>query len=220
MIGFARRSDLAACARRAQGAALYDKSFSDPNRLPPVLRQLSRLGRTRGERTVLLAIGALVAFLVGRWTSEDRSDGTPREIPAQINGTPLVLDGDSLDFNGLRVRIFGIDAFERDQTCRRADGSIYSCGQLAREALVIAIARNPVSCTRRDVDRYGRMVAICRTRDGDLGARLVLDGSALAYREYSTDYVDEEETAKRQRRGAWGGTFEAPWDFRHRGASQ
>jgi endonuclease YncB( thermonuclease family) len=196
-------------------------TYSGPNRsLPPVLRQLSRLGRTRGERMLLLAIGALVAFLVGRWTSSDPGDGTPREIPAQISGTPLVLDGDSLDFNGLRVRLFGIDAFERDQTCWRLDGSVYSCGQLAREALVIAIARNPVACTRRDIDRYNRMVAVCRTKDGDLAARLVLDGSALAYRQYSSDYVDEEEAAKRQRRGAWGGTFDAPWDFRHHGPSQ
>jgi endonuclease YncB( thermonuclease family) len=193
-------------------------SFSGPNRsLPPVLRQLSRLGRTRGERMLLLAVGGLVAFFVGRWTSDGTEGGKQREIPAQINGTPLVLDGDSLDFDGLRVRLFGIDAFERDQTCRREDGSIYSCGQLAREALVIAIGRNPVACTRRDIDRYNRMVAVCRTKEGDLAARLVLDGSALAYRQYSSDYVDEEEAAKRQRRGAWGGTFDAPWDFRHNG---
>jgi endonuclease YncB( thermonuclease family) len=192
-------------------------SFSGPNRsVPPMLRQLSRLGRTRGERMLLLALGGVVAFFVGRWTSAPPERGEVGGIPAQISGTPLVLDGDSLDFNGLRVRLFGIDAFERDQTCRRDDGSIYSCGQLAREALVVAIARNPVACTRRDIDKYKRMVAVCRTKDGDLAARLVLDGSALAYRQYSTDYVDEEEAAKRQRRGAWGGTFDPPWDFRHR----
>ncbi len=195
-------------------------SFPSPNRsLPPVVRQLSRLGRTRGERMVLLVVGGLVAFFVGRWSSAP-PEGAPREIPAQVSGTPLVLDGDSLDFNGLRVRLFGIDAFERDQTCRRQDDSTYSCGQLSREALVIAIARNPVTCSRRDIDQYRRMVATCRTRDGDLAARLVLDGAALAYRQYSTDYVDEEESAKRQKRGAWGGTFEAPWDFRHRGPAQ
>jgi endonuclease YncB( thermonuclease family) len=180
---------------------------------------ISRLGRTRGERTLLLALGGALAFLIGRWSSAPPESDEPREIPPQISGTPLVLDGDSLDFNGLRVRLFGIDAFERDQTCRRDDGSLYSCGQLAREALVIAIAHNPVACTRRDIDKYKRMVAVCRTKDGDLGARLVLDGSALAYRQYSTDYVDEEEAAKRGRRGAWGGTFEPPWDFRHRGSS-
>jgi endonuclease YncB( thermonuclease family) len=180
------------------------------------VRLFSRFGRTPAERTILLVAGALLAFVVGRWSSEAPNDGEQRGIPPQISGTPLVLDGDTLDFNGLRVRLFGIDAFERDQTCEREDGSTYSCGQLAREALVIAIARNPVSCTRRDVDRYGRMVAICRTKDGDLGARLVRDGSALAYRQYSTDYIDEEESAKRQKNGAWGGKFEPPWDYRHR----
>jgi endonuclease YncB( thermonuclease family) len=183
--------------------------------MPRSLRGLARLGRTRTERTLLLALGAAVAFLFGRMSSKAPETVARPDMPPQISGTPLVLDGDSLDFNGLRVRLFGIDAFERDQTCQRDDGSRYDCGQLAREALVIAIAHNPVSCTRKDVDRYGRMVAVCRTKDGDLAARLVLDGSAIAYRQYSTDYVDEEESAKRARRGAWGGSFEAPWDYRH-----
>jgi endonuclease YncB( thermonuclease family) len=118
------------------------------------------------------------------------------------------------------VRLFGIDAFERDQTCLRPDGSPYACGQLAREALIVAIARNPVACVRRDVDQYGRMVAICRTRDGDLAARLVLDGAAIAYRQYSQDYIDEELSARTAKRGAWAGTFDAPWDFRHGGVEK
>lgn len=166
----------------------------------------------------MLIAGALVAFLVGRLTADDSSSTTrPKEIPASISGTPLVLDGDTLDFNGLRVRLFGIDAFERDQLCVHEDGSRYACGQVAREALVVAIARLPVSCTKRDVDRYGRMVAVCRTRDGDLGARVVADGAALAYRQYSSDYVDEEDAARTARRGVWSGQFDTPWDHRHQG---
>lgn len=168
---------------------------------------------------MLLVVGAMVAFAIGRWSSwQASSDGSaPAEIPASIRGTPLVLDGDTLDFNGLRVRLFGIDAFERDQLCERADGSRFACGQLARESLIVAIARTPVACERRDVDKYGRMVAVCRTRDDDLAARVVLDGSALAYRHYSNDYVDEEDVARVAKRGVWVGKFEAPWDYRRNG---
>jgi endonuclease YncB( thermonuclease family) len=61
------------------------------------------------------------------------------------------------------------------------------------------------------------MVAVCVTRDGDLGARIVADGAALAYRHYSNDYVDEEGQARAARRGVWAGRFEAPWDYRHKG---
>jgi len=167
---------------------------------------------------VLLVVGAVVAFAIGRCSSAPgTSDGSIAGIPASISGTPLVLDGDTLDFNGLRVRIFGIDAFERDQLCERADGSRFACGQVARQSLIVAIARAPVTCERRDVDKYGRMVAVCRTRGGDLAARVVLDGSALAYRHYSNDYVDEEDTARKAGRGVWSGKFEAPWDYRHGG---
>ena len=181
-------------------------------------RQVARLGRTPRDRAVLLAAGAVLAFVVGRLTADGpTSPGHTTEIPASVSGTPLVLDGDTLDFNGLRVRLFGIDAFERDQLCARADGSRYGCGQVARETLMVAIARAPVTCVRRDVDQYGRMVAVCRTRDDDLAARVVAEGSALAYRKYSNDYVDEEDVARQAKRGVWSGSFEAPWDYRRSG---
>lgn len=138
-------------------------------------------------------------------------------MPATVSGLPLVLDGDTLDFNGVRVRLFGMDAFERDQLCERPDGSRYACGQVAREVLIAAIDNAPVTCTRKDVDMYGRMVGVCVGREGDLGARVVEDGSALAYRRYSSDYIDEEEEARQSVRGAWSGRFEAPWDYRHNG---
>lgn len=160
----------------------------------------------------------LLAFAFGRWSVD--VDSSPRargDIPAEVSGVPLVLDGDTLDFDGLRVRLFGIDAFERDQLCTREDGASFACGQLSREALLVAIARQPVTCTRRDVDQYGRMVGVCRTHREDLSARLVSEGAALAYRHYSMDYVDEEEAARAAGRGVWAGRFEPPWDHRHNG---
>jgi endonuclease YncB( thermonuclease family) len=38
----------------------------------------------------------------------------------EITGYPTVVDGDTLDFGGRAVRLFGIDAPELDQTCRAA----------------------------------------------------------------------------------------------------
>ncbi len=181
-------------------------------------RAFSRLGRTPAQRAALMLVGVLVAFAIGRWSvGVDSRPGTRGPVPAQVSGTPLVLDGDTLDFDGLRVRLYGIDAFERSQLCTREDGASYACGQVSREALIVAIARQPVTCEKRDVDQYGRMVGVCRTRDGDLGARLVSEGAALAYRHYSLDYVDEEEAARAARRGVWAGRFETPWDHRHGG---
>lgn len=186
-------------------------------RLP---RALSGLGRTRAQRSVLLLVGFALAFAIGRWTSVDGSQAAPgrfRDVPPSVSGTPLVLDGDTLDFDGLRVRLFGIDAPERDQLCEQEDGSRYSCGITSREVLVSVIDHAPVRCTRKDVDRYGRMVAVCEGRNGDLGARMVEHGDAIAYRQYSNDYVDEEASARSRHLGLWQGRFEAPWDWRHHG---
>jgi hypothetical protein len=93
-------------------------------------------------------------------------------------------------------------------------------------ALVDHIGQQTVACDQRDVDRYGRIVAVCRAGADDLNAWLVAQGWALAYRQYSTAYVDEEAAAKaagrpaRPRRagadlGMWRGAFTAPWDWRH-----
>jgi hypothetical protein len=47
-----------------------------------------------------------------------------------------------------------------------------------------------------------------------LNAWLVRQGHAVAYREYSKDYIAEEAAAQTARRGIWAGTFQMPWDWR------
>ena len=67
-----------------------------------------------------------------------------------------------------------------------------------------------ISCEQTDIDRYGRIVARCFAGGGDVGRSLVLDGWAIAYREFSLEYEHAEETARRDRRGMWAGEFIAP----------
>ena len=71
-----------------------------------------------------------------------------------------------------------------------------------------------VSYVQTDRDRYSRIVAICTVGGRDLNAAMVRAGLALAYRQFSTDYVDEEEAAKREGRGLWASEFTAPWSWR------
>lgn len=186
---------------------------------------LRSLGRRRPtERLVLLAIAALLAYLAGRWSSPDEgrhaTSSAPRDYPDSIRGNAIALDGDTLDLAGVRVRLFGVDAFERDQLCSRSDGTRYGCGQDARATLERAVSGALVTCRKRDVDRYGRMVATCTAGGQDLAELLVREGNALAYRRYSDDYVPAERQARSARRGAWEGSFEQPWDYRHEGRAQ
>ena len=132
---------------------------------------------------------------------------------AQLVGRASVIDGDTIEIQGQRIRVFGIDAPEGAQVCTRA-GKQYRCGEQAATALADKLGERTVSCEQRDVDQYGRIVAVCRVAGEDINGWLAEQGWALAYREFSKDYVDEEAAAKAARRGLWQGTFVAPWLWR------
>jgi Staphylococcal nuclease homologue len=78
-----------------------------------------------------------------------------------VIGQASVIDGDTIEIHGARIRIFGIDAPESDQLCRNSDSEHYRCGQKASNALLDFIARRPVECVEVDRDRYNRTVAVC-----------------------------------------------------------
>ena len=130
-----------------------------------------------------------------------------------ITGKARVIDGDTLDVGSVRVRLFGIDAPEAKQTCT-ADEKVWRCGEEATFALAYETAEHWVRCEEKHRDRYARTVAVCYVGDHDLNTMMVRKGWALAYRRYSTDYVDEEAEAKEARAGLWRGEFTAPWGWR------
>jgi endonuclease YncB( thermonuclease family) len=127
-----------------------------------------------------------------------------------LTGVASVIDGDTIEVHGVRIRLFGIDAPESSQLCRDADGRDYRCGQVAALALADKIGRGPVECDDRGRDRFGRTIAVCRSGSIDLNRWLVSTGNALAYRRYAADYVDDEAEAMVHRRGVWRGTFVVP----------
>lgn len=132
-------------------------------------------------------------------------------------GAPTLTDGDTIHVAGVKVRLFGMDAPEHDQVCTDAAGHAYPCGGRAANALDVLTRGKNVRCVPRDTDRYGRTVAVCYVGSVDVGAWMVRAGWALAYRQYSSDYIDEETAARSDHAGLWAGPFQAPWDFRHGG---
>lgn len=132
---------------------------------------------------------------------------------AEISGPAKVIDGDTLKIRDAKIRLHGIDAPESAQVCK-VDGEPYRCGTTATLALARRIAGRLVSCNERDRDRYGRIVAVCKSEGEDLNGWLVYEGLALAYRRYSIDYVSQELTARASSRGLWQGEFVKPWQWR------
>jgi endonuclease YncB( thermonuclease family) len=138
---------------------------------------------------------------------------TPGATPASVAGTASVVDADTLDVHGQRIRLVGVDAPESGQKCR-AGGKFIRCGTNAANALDKWINRNPVACAIEGKDRYGRLLGKCSVRGESVEAWLVGNGHALAYRDYSTAWVSAELKARKAKLGIWASDFVAPWDWR------
>ena len=143
----------------------------------------------------------------------DTGNREPEARGETVSGRARVIDGDTIEVAGARIRLHGIDAPERGQDCR-AGNKLWLCGELATRALEDRTSGRPVACEEKDRDRYGRIVAVCRLGGEDLNAWMVSQGWALAYRRYSRAYAIEEVSAKKGGLGLWRGEFVPPWDWR------
>jgi endonuclease YncB( thermonuclease family) len=130
-------------------------------------------------------------------------------------GQASVVDGDTLEIHGIRIRLWGVDAPESSQLCRGEDSSQYRCGAQAANDLDAFIARRPVNCSLVNLDPYGRMVAICSAGGTDLGEWLVRKGLALDWPQYSKGrYSGAQRDAEHSGRGIWKGSYVEPWLYR------
>ena len=103
---------------------------------------------------------------------------------ADVTGTASVIDGDTIEVHGQRIRLHGIDAPESLHICR-LDGKPWQCGKDAANALADKIARRPVTCEDLGRDRYKRIIARCTVAGEDIEAWMVTNGWALAKLKHS-----------------------------------
>ncbi|PYE85477.1 thermonuclease family protein [Pseudoroseicyclus aestuarii] len=125
-----------------------------------------------------------------------------------------VVDADTFVLDGERIRLFGVDAPESAQHCPDGEGGAWECGAWATEVVRDRLEGQRLTCREVERDRYGRSVARCSLDGADLGSMLTAEGLATAYRAYSTDYVEEEATARAAGLGIWRGGLTAPSDWR------
>lgn len=118
-----------------------------------------------------------------------------------LSGPARILDGDTIEIGGTKMRLFGIDAPEGRQTG----------GREATQFLEAFIEGRLVRCVWSEIDRYGRPLATCypRTKSGGSWSTVSLNktmtrlGRAAAYLDYSNNFVPEMHTAMRNCRGMW-----------------
>lgn len=135
---------------------------------------------------VCSSAAVLVAFPVGP-VQADRPPsvavidvGTAQSRPiSSASPTPYVIDGDTIDVAGERIRLRS-DAGPIDTPELRSAKCPLELfrAQAARERLAAILAPNDFSVDRRGRDRYGRTVAVVYSEGRDVAAVLVREGHA------------------------------------------
>jgi endonuclease YncB( thermonuclease family) len=94
-----------------------------------------RRRRTENEMTVARTVFAMACLCA-----------TP-SFADNLAGQASIIDGDTLQIHGTRIRLWGIDAPESNQLCRNDESLQYRCGAKAANELDAFIARKPVDCS-------------------------------------------------------------------------
>ncbi len=131
-----------------------------------------------------------------------------------IEGRSEIIDGDTLLVDGFRVRLFGIDAPELGQSCITANNIQFDCGAEAVRFLENVIGNAMVRCSQRYNTSTDYFVGTCLVRKTDIAKKIVQEGYARAYRQFSQTYLGEERYAKKRKLGLWAGEFTSASLFR------
>lgn len=196
-------------------------------------------GVERAERPVNIALigaiaGGLLALLI---ISVGLGGVSKRKVYLNSVTAEDVIDGDTIRMGDVSLRLWGIDAPERDQLCRNASGEAFECGPAARQHLADLIAGKLVWCGpplgedgRRlspadspvPSETYGRPIVMCHVRGSgaeiDIAKAMAREGYAHHYEDAfgaEAIYQDDVGEALRTRAGLHAGEFLPPWLWRN-----
>lgn len=108
-----------------------------------------------------------------------------------LEGTAFAIDGDTIEVEGVRVRLSGLDAPEM-KTCE---------GRYARIAMDTLLQEVPITCVLEGRKSYKREVGTCSNAAGNLTQQMIATGNGIEYRTYSNQYQENEANAARLKRG-------------------
>lgn len=173
-----------------------------------------RIRRNLAWLALLALLLALAAWLA-RLAPMDADPSVPGALPAEVRGVPRILDGDTWELGGYRLRIAGLDAPEFRQRCGPPEAS-WPCGREAIQALRSHLGQRDVHCRLHGYDRYRRALATCFADGENLQRWLVRNGWAVAYGTDGDgrDYTLDEVLAERAGAGIWRDGFTRPGQWR------
>lgn len=136
------------------------------------------------------------------------------ESRTAIIGAIQVIDGETLEIQNQRIKLWGVDAPELNQTCKNGQDAGYDCGKEAASALSQWLTElQPVRCEPRGNDNSGNTIAICYTSTGDdIASWMVRNGYAIDWPKYSNGFYGvSEKQAQSNKSGIWQHNEAAPW---------
>jgi len=163
------------------------------------------------------ALSGLLFLVILLAAESGQADLKPMPL---TQGGGQAVEGDMVSVNGTVVKLWGVDAPDAGQTCKRLNGTEYDCFAASKNALARLIGSNNIECYVRDKDSFGQSVGTCGVNGYDLGAMMIRDGWALSFHNLSPHYDRMEGVAQANRAGLWAGYVEAPWLWRSRQVSK
>ncbi|MEW5962283.1 MAG: thermonuclease family protein [Pseudomonadota bacterium] len=160
------------------------------------------------------ALGPPVATTPDSTVTAHGDSGSGQGRRGALAGRALAVAGDRLRVAGTMLRLDGVEAPDRNQSCKRASGKRWPCGREAAQALGRLVRNRRVECDRVGVDADGLVLARCRIEGSDMGAELVRKGHVFAVSSYFARYASEESEARAAKAGVWQGEALRPAAYR------
>lgn len=126
----------------------------------------------------LVALGLAFTGLAGAsgWQWLAASKGSADQFACS---SVRVIDGDTFDCDGRRIRLQGIDAPELAGHCRPGRQCAPGDGIASTESLARLVGWKAVQCRPVDTDAYGRTIARCTAGAKDLSCAQLDAGQAI-----------------------------------------
>jgi endonuclease YncB( thermonuclease family) len=121
-----------------------------------------------------------------------------------------VIDGDTIDYKGVVVHLWGIDAPEKGEMC--ADN--WHAGQAAIDHLAGLMKGRDVACSLKTAEGSSRVAALCTAGGKDLSAEMASAGLAWALTRETDAYTVQETNAMAQVRGVHAHPCLKAWEWR------
>lgn len=152
-------------------------------------RKQRKQRRRRRLRPKHIMLGCALIFLLYAQSFKNNGMSTPVSLgtvetvekshtESIVCASPYIIDGDTFSCGNTRIRLYGIDAPEMPDHCRKGRRCTPGNPFKSKDYLE-SLTRGTVTCTAIEIDHYGRTIARCTSKGKDLSCAMVEDGHAV-----------------------------------------